>query len=77
MTNTSMKVVLGMLFLAFSNADMSVADKDLTRRIYTAADALSTTKHMQIIDRKEFAKAALGENFKIFVVHIAFLNLAL
>lgn len=52
--DTSMEVVLGMPFLTLSNADVAFAEKELTWSPYTAAEALPTTKRMQIIDRKEF-----------------------
>ena len=38
--------------------------------------ALLTTKRVELINKKEFAKIALDKNFKTFVVHITFLNLA-
>lgn len=37
--------------------------------------ALPTTGRVEIIDKKIFAKATLDENVKIFMIHIAFLNL--
>ena len=74
MANTSMKVILGMPFLTLSNADVSFADNDLTWRTYTPDEALPTTKRVQIIDRKEFAKAALDPNQEAFVVHVATLS---
>lgn len=65
-----MDVVLGMPFLTFSNADIRFPEGDLTWRTYTATDALPTTKRVQIIDRKEFAKVALDLNDEIFVVYV-------
>ena len=38
---------------------------------------LPTTKQVELIDKKEFAKVALNKNSKTFVVHIASLNLVL
>ena len=40
----SMKVVLKMPFLIFSNTDIQFVEKELTWRFYTAAEALLTTK---------------------------------
>ena len=63
-----------MLFLALSNADIQFAKKELTWRSYTAAEALPTTKRVELIDKKEFAKAALDEESETFVLHIAALE---
>ena len=52
--------------------------KELTWRSYTVAEALPTTKRVEIIDKKEFAKAALDENVEVFVVHVtSFLTMAI
>ena len=74
LADLSIEVVLGMPFLTFSNADIKFAQKKLTWRSYTAAEALSTTKRVKIIDRKEFAKAVLDEHVEAFVVHVTFLS---
>ena len=69
-----MKVVLGMPFLTLSNADVQFAEKELTWRTYTTKKALPTTRRVEIIDWKEFAKAALDENVEAFVVHVSSLR---
>ena len=71
----SIEVVLEMPFLTLSNADIKFAQKELTWRSYTAAEALPTTKRVEIIDKKEFTKAALDENVEAFVVHVTSLSL--
>ena len=76
LANISAEVVLGILFLTFSNADVQFVEKKLTWRSYTTAEALPTTKRVELINKKEFAKAALDENSETFVVHVASLNLA-
>ena len=75
LANISAEVVLGMPFLTLSNADVQFVEKELTWRSYTTAKALPTTKQVEIINKKEFAKAALDEKSEIFVVHVASLNL--
>ena len=45
-----MKVVLGMPFLAFSNADFQFGAERLTWRSYTAAEALPTARQVELID---------------------------
>ena len=69
-----MKVVLGMPFLALSNADIQFGAEKLTWRSYTVAEALPTARRVELIDKHEFAKAALGENSETFVVHVAALE---
>ena len=74
LAKTSIEVVLGMPFLTLSNADIQFAAKELTWRSYTAAEALPTTKRVELIDKKEFAKAALDEESETFVMHVAALE---
>ena len=71
-----MEVVLGMPFLAFSNADIQFDTKSLTWRSYSAAKALLTTRQMELIDKQDFAKVALDENSETFVVHVAALGVS-
>ena len=70
-----MKVVLGMPFLNFNNADVQFAKKKLTWRTYTIKEAFPTTHQVKIIDQKKFAKAVLDENVKAFVMHVSSLGL--
>ena len=70
-----MEMVLGMLFLNFSNIDVQFAEKELTWRTYSTKRALPTTRQVKIINWKEFAKAALDENIEAFVVHVSSLRL--
>ena len=53
-----MEVGLRMPFLTLSNADIQFVKKDLSWRSYTAVKALSTTKRIELIDKKVFAKVA-------------------
>ncbi len=75
LANTSMEVVLGMPFLSLSNADIEFAELGkLTWRSYTAAKALPTTSQVELIDKREFAKAVLDEISETFVIHFATLE---
>ena len=65
-------MILGMPFLKISNADVSFDKGTLTWKTYTTNEALSITKQVQIIDKKDFIIAALNANSEIFVVHVAF-----
>ena len=74
LADTSMEVVLEKPFLAFSNADIQFDIKSFTWRSYNIAKVLPTAKRVELIDKHEFAKAALGENSETFVVHVAALK---
>ncbi len=74
LTNTSMEEVLEMLFLILNNADFQFGAEELTWRSYTAAEALPTTSRVELIDKREFAKAALNGNSKTFVIDVAALK---
>ena len=76
MADTSAKIVVGMLFLTFSNVDVQFVEIKLTWRFYTIAKVLPTTKWGELINKKEFAKTVLDEESETFVVHVASLNLA-
>ena len=75
LANISMKVVLSMFLLTFSNVDIQFAKKELTWRTYTTKKTLLTTRWIELIDWKKFANAALDENIKAFVVHVSSLRL--
>ena len=70
LANIGLEVVLGIPFLTLSKADIRFAERELVWRTYTAAEALPTTRKMKIIDKREFAAAALNADDEIFVVHI-------
>ncbi len=60
LADTSMEVVLEMPFLSFSNTDVKFMELEkLTWRSYTTANILPTTIWVELIDKKEFANAAL------------------
>lgn len=69
-----MEVVLGMLFLTLSNANIQFTEKELTWRYYIAAKALPTTKWVELIDKKKFAKTVLDKESETFVMHVTALE---
>ena len=77
MTNISAEVVLGMPFHTFSNGNIQFIEKELTWRSYTTAEPLLNTKRLELINKKEYAKAALDEKSETFVIWVASLNLIL
>lgn len=69
--DTSIEVVLKILFLALNNADVEfVGLIKLIKMLFTTTEALSTTKHIEIIDNNDFIKSALNDNLKIFIIYI-------
>ena len=70
-TDIRMDVVLKMPFLTLSNANIQFAEENLIWKNYSTNEVLPTTKWVQIINRKEFIKAALNPNKEVFVVHVA------
>ncbi len=74
LADISIEVVLGMSFLSRSNADFQFDAGELNWRSYTVAEVLSTASGVELIDKHVFAKAALGKNSEMFVVHVAALE---
>ena len=74
LVDISVAVVLGMLFLTLSNADIQFNKKEFTWKSYSTAKAMLTTKQVELIDKKKFVKVALDKNSKTFVVHVTTLE---
>ena len=70
MTDTKFEVILRMLFLNLSNADVSFGERTLTWRTYTTNKALPITKQNQIINKNDFVIVALDADGEIFIVHM-------
>ena len=70
LANTSIEVILEILSLTFSNTDVQFIDKELTWRSYIIEKALSTTRQVELINKKEFAKTVLDGNAEAFIMHI-------
>ena len=71
LADTSMEVVLEMLFLALNNADIQFYPESFTWRSYGIAEVLPTTRRVERIDKHNFTKIALDKNSEMFVVHVA------
>ena len=67
-------VVLGMLLLTISKANIRFVEWKLVWRTYIAAKALPISKNMKIINNKEFAAVALKADNKTFVLYVAALQ---
>ena len=77
LTNISMGIILSMPFLMLSNANVQFVDIKLSWGFYITTKALPTTKQIELINKKKFAKTILDENFETFVIYVASFNLAL
>ena len=74
MTDTKIEVVLNMLFLTLSSDDVSFSEREFNWRSYTTAKVPSTTKRVELIDKKKFAKAVLDTKSDLFVMHVSALE---
>lgn len=71
-----MEVVLEMLFLVLSNANVEFTELGkLTWRFYSAAKTLPTISRVEFINKREFAGVVVDENSATFAVHIATLEI--
>lgn len=76
LVNTSMKVVLKMLFLSLRNANIEFVELGkLIWRFYIITEILPTTSWIKLIDKREFAKTALDGSSKTFVMYVAALEI--
>ena len=66
---TKFEMVLEMLFLKISNADMAFGKGTLTWKLYTTNKALPTTEQVQLVDPQEFVIAALDADSETFVMY--------
>ena len=74
MANVSSKVVFGMPFLTLSNANVDFSNRELRWRIYTTKKVLSTTRHVELMGKEEFAAVALDPEHETYVIHVASLS---
>ena len=71
MANTKIVIILGMLFLKISNADMTFSEKTFMWKFYTTNKTLLTIEQVQIVNPKEFVIEALIIDNKTFVIDMA------
>ena len=72
--NVSPELVFGIPFLTLSNADIDFSGRELRWRTYIIKKALPTTKHVELVEKKEFATAVPDPEHETYVVHIATLS---
>ena len=72
--NGSPKIVLGILFFTLSDVDVDFLSPKLRWKIYITEKAFPTTRHVKLVDKKEFAVVALDLESEPFVIHVASLS---
>ena len=72
--NVSPEVVFGMSFLTLSGAHLDFSGRELQWRTYTIKEVLPTTRHVELVGKKEFATAALDPEYETYVVHVTSLS---
>ena len=72
--NISPNVVLGMLFLTLSGADVNFPKRKLWWRSYIIEEVFPTTKRVELVGKKEFAAASFDPGYETFVVHVTSLK---
>ncbi len=60
-----------MPFLTLSNANVQFVKKELKWRSYIIIEVLSTTKRVELVNKREFTSSSLDENIEMFVIYIA------
>lgn len=75
LADISIELLLGMPFLSFRNANLQFDAGKLTWKTYIADKAMPTVRQVKLIDKHEFAKTALNENSKTFVIHMSALDI--
>ena len=68
--NVSLEIVLGILFLILSGADVNFFGQELWWSAYTTKKTLLTTRRVELVSKKEFAAVALDPEYETYVVHI-------
>ena len=71
MANTKFEVILRMLFLKISNANVAFSKETLMLKSYTTNKALLTTEQVQQVDLNEFVIAALDADCETLIAHVA------
>ncbi len=68
-------IVLEIPFLTMNNTDIDFQARNLQWRSYTTGNVLSTTKQIELIEKKEFAVVVLDSEHKAFIIHMAGLSI--
>ena len=63
-------MLFGILFFTLSNVDVDFLDWELRWETYTTEKALLTTRHIELVVKKEFAAAKLDPKHETYVVYV-------
>ena len=74
MANVSPKVVFGMPFLILSGVNINFFGRELRWKIYTTKKALLTTRHIELVSKKEFTAVAFNPESETFIIYVASLS---
>lgn len=69
-----MNIAFEILFLILSNISSNFTNYKSNWKLYTTFEALSITKKIELVEKKEFNTTTLDLDKKIFVVHITSLT---
>ena len=72
--NISLEVVFQMLFYTLSDADIDVLGRKLQWKTYITKETFPTTRRVKLVEKKEFATAALDLKHETFVIYVASLS---
>lgn len=67
LANIAMSIALGIPFFTMRNENIN---QMLNCKLFIPAEVLSTTKYVELINRKEFAATILNPNNEIFIIYI-------
>lgn len=70
-----MEIVLKIPSLTLGNTNIQFTEKELISKTYITAKILPTIKKMKFINGKDFAKAILDKDVKVFIVYVSSLSL--
>lgn len=72
------EVVLGIPFLSFNNINIKFVEiEKLTWKAYITTNILATTTQVILINKNEFANAALDKYSETFIIHMTALEVIL
>lgn len=78
LANISIEIILKKPFPTLSNIVIEfIKLEKLTQKTYIVAEVLPITSRVELINKKKFAKVALDENSKTFVIYVAILEVSM
>ena len=72
--NITPEVVLEMLFLILSSADVDFLRLELWWRTYITKETSPTTRRIELVSKKKFATTALDPEYETYVIYVGSVN---